>query len=199
MATTNFTTATGGTNGVYCDGDTWATERNNTTGDGNAAQVAGAWTGAIYEINRFFIPTDFSSLSATATVTSAKFYFYASSKQSNDDDTASIILTTQAATNTVAMADYDNITLNSPTTYGTSAAFSTLTPAGWFSIDIDAAGLALIQAAAGVGYVKFGLRCTHDIANTTPTALSSVTIDIATNKPYFAVTYTLPSSFIAMF
>ena len=193
---TEFTAATGGTTGCYSDSVVdYATARNATTAAATDNRIGNEISGGHYNIFRWFCPTDFTTITAGSDVTAADGYVWGITSQvAWLDDTMRFILTTQAATTTVALADFDNITLNSPTEYGTTAAYTVLdTSAYSAAITMTAGFQTLVEAAAGVGFVKMGLRANADIVATTPTGTSNLTMSTADNqRTKFDITWTLP-------
>lgn len=199
---TEYEAASGGTGGIYAANATYSTARSASTASGSEQGVKNEFVGGNYEIARWFCPTDFSAITPGSDVTAATGAIYPTARNTTVDDTLKFIVTTQAATNSVANDDFDNLTLNSPTTYGTFGAYSTLNLNAYNSITMDAGFQTLVESGAG-GYIKMGLRSTGDIDNSTPAARSFLTMS-QTNaqRTKFDVTWTAPSGgalFLATF
>lgn len=192
---TDFEAATGGTAGIYAANATYSTARSASTASG-AQQAIGNDAVAGYEITRWFCPTDFSTIAAGSDVTATNGYLYPTGRNTTTDDTGKFILTTQASTSAIANDDFDNLTLNSPTTYGTSGAYSSFTLNQYSAAIAMTAGFqTLVEAAAGVGFVKMGMRATGDIDNTTPTTRSFLNFSQSNGqRTKFAITWTPPSA-----
>ena len=187
---TDFEAATGGTGGIYALDADYATARAAASATGAEAGAKNEIVGGSYEIARWFCPTDFTAITAGSDVTVATGSIFPTARNTTTDDTCKFILTTQAATSSVANDDFNNLTLNSPTTYGTFGAFSTLNLSAYNAITMDAGFLTLVEAGAG-GFIKMGIRATGDIDATTPTTRSFLTMSTTNGeRTKFTITWT---------
>ncbi len=188
-----FSSDSGGTGGIFGrDAASYSTSRSAASATGSSNNVGNEFVGGNYDIFRWFCPTDFSTITAGSTVTTATGYIWPVSKTSTTDDTAKFIVTTQASNTTLATSDYSKITLNSPTTYGTTGNYSAMTTGQYNTVTMDAGFLTLVQSGAG-GFIKLGMRATADINATTPTTASDIGMSVSANqRTKFDITWTLP-------
>ena len=143
---------------------------------------------AVHYIARGFLPIDTSALTAAASISAATLLINVSAYTSNaDNQTLGLIETTQAATNTIADTDYDNITLNTPTEFATRIAIASTGNKTW---TLNASGLAFINKA---GFSKFGFRSSGDIDNAAFASANTFELSYAgsANPPILTITYSL--------
>ena len=169
----------------------WATSRGAATGDstGDAAYMGGELS-ATYDIYRYFLKFDTSSLPDTAIITSATLELYFVARDTTNDFT--IATQTHTAPNeTLATADFDALTVDTPTEFSDrSANVSTLTLNVYTSFTLNAAGLAAISKT---GYTLIAVRSSKDVDNATPTGRSYVQAqsDTEANPPKLTINYSL--------
>lgn len=144
-------------------------------------------------IARGFLPVDTSSLTSTAAIIAATMLLNVSSYSSNADSiTLGLIETSQAATNTIADSDFDNITLNTPTEFATRIAITGTGDKTW---TLNASGLSFINK---IGYSKFGFRSSRDIDNSAFASANTFNLSYSgsANPPVLTVTYSIVGGYI---
>ena len=146
-----------------------------------------------FGIGRAFYPIDTSAIPDTDEISSATLSLYANTKQT----TVNLVMSNQTQSNTaaLALADYDQITLNSPTEYATrksSGDYSTSAYVGW---SLNSTGLAGISKT---GYTKLSIRTANDVDDSEPANATYLGIYFygstetgTTKDPYLSVTYTV--------
>ena len=198
MATGTINASVGNGRAIKTDA-TFATARGATDADAAAndfltIQTNNDGVGAEFNISRGFIPFG-STIPTGATPTAGTIRVYVSSK---DDETTGgaigLIQTTQASSGTIVVADYNNITLNTPDEGATRINIADLNTDAYNDFPLSATGLTWIIAGNNSSF--FGMRHSRDIDNTQPgTATTSgknrivcnVTADA--NPPQLTVTY----------
>src|SRR3990167_5284528 len=147
---------------------------------------------------RVFLPVDTSGIGAGQQVTAATIKIYPSADINNGGIAhATVVSTTQAATNTLVTADYDQIggTALSDLVALDTSAYKTLT--------LTAGGLSAINMT---GTTKLGLRDNdYDIGNSAPSVYYYASLYFSeqaatANDSYYSITYAAaPSSAFMMF
>lgn len=156
----------------------WATVRDAATADsttGTSANEVGNQSeddAGTFRLTRGFFPIITSSIGAGADIITviAKVIF-GTTRNTTFDDTTRWAITTQASTSSLVAGDYDNITKDSPTEFGTSAAWSGWSTTLYTDVTFNADGR---TAVVPTGNTLYGCRSTRDIQNTTPTQRSFI-------------------------
>lgn len=184
----------------YRDAASWATARDASSSTEAPAQGANICcyvenSGGLYYIIRSFFTFATGTTLAGATITAATFSLYGGASGS-DPTTDSAVLTasTQTDPTSLAQADYDNITKNSPTELADRFAYSSWASGAYNDFTLNASGLAAINQTPG-GYTKFCLRAGKEVDDVAPSSTSSYIrcqFSDQTNKPKLTVTYTTP-------
>lgn len=142
--------------------------------------------GSNYSLDRLFTTWDTSSLTTSATITSAFERIVGTGGTTNGDTCTLILVTHTTASNTVlATSDWSNI---GNTTLG-SVTFAGFATGGNNDITLNGTGLAAISKTT---YTKIGARSDKDISNTAPSVDNHITFNAAIG--YLSVTYTLPAN-----
>lgn len=187
MAQTTIDAKTG-SNGVRSAVDTWATARSATTGT-VTNWVMSTLNAGNYQIGRVFVNFDVSTIPSGSTITGVTFVHPAISNNTNNNGITIYVVDHTGADPTVA-DDYNNIDLNSDTTYG-SVAMSGLSTGGATNIVLDASGIAVVQTALdGSALAKFCLRTSPDTANSAPAGVNEYSITVVNSD--LIVDYTTP-------
>lgn len=194
---TEFQAASGGTGGIYATDAVYTTARSATSASADQQAISNDGVGGVFEITRWFCPTDFSIISAGSDVTAASGAIWPVTRNTTIDDTLQFILTTQASTSAISNDDFDNLTLNSPTVYGTSGAYSTLNLNAYNTVTMTAGFQTLVESGAG-GFIKMGARASGDVSNTSPTTNRSLLTMSQTNgeRTKFTITWTPGGSYM---
>lgn len=189
-----YTAASGGTGGIYGEHVTYSTARGLATATGSDPNVGNETVGGNFDIYRWFCPTDFSAITPGSTVSAGSSAIWRTGGNTTTDDTAKFILTTMANPASLATADFDALTLNGPTTYGTTGAYSTHAIGAYSAVTMNAGFLTLVQSGAG-GIIKLGMRATGDIDATQPTTRSFMAMSVLDNqRTKFDITWAPPSA-----
>lgn len=140
--------------------------------DASSVQSLGIYVGQYYiaaptewSVQRGTLEFDLSSIPTGATVTAATLSLYGF-EDASDTDFNITIVSGADLTSTIVVADYGDL-LNDTTSYG-ALTTAGLAIEGWNVITVNAAGLAIVQTALSAGLIRFGLRSSRDISNTTP-------------------------------
>jgi hypothetical protein len=198
MASPVTITTSSGADGVApaVDG-TWATVRNASTGSTGQAYIENYLDGANYKIGRKFTFFDLTTtnIPADATITAITFVHPVAANVAVADAGVAVHLTAHTADDPVVGGAFDDITLNSPTSFG-NCAFNSLSTSVATNITVNAAGITAANAAKG-GVWKLCLRGSRDIDNAAPTGVNQYSF--TTDNCQIIVTYTVPTSgFLAM-
>ncbi len=201
-----------------CLAEAWADTRTQTTGtvsSGSTSMIAGGTISSPSSncnatIYRVFVPFDTSTISSSATISSASLNIYVTGKVNGDNDGTdyiTVVRTSQATHTALATTDFDNIT----TTEGVDAAqrkdITSISTSAYLVFTLNSTGLGWIakngvssNCSATAGISCFGLREGHD---NTATALADETTNTLTvsstdtsgtsQDPYLSVTYTVPA------
>ena len=191
MAQTTITTSTGADGVAPAANAVWATERGATTGGTGNATFLDRNDGGNYTIGRYFTFFDLGvgNIPAAATITAITFVFPIISSLQNAD-TDSVVLTAHTASDPPVGDDFNNITLNSPTSFGTET-FANLSTVGVTNITMTADAITAAQAALGSVW-KVCIRGNRDVTDAAPTGLNQFSFTIDDSQ--ITITYTLPES-----
>lgn len=171
----------------------WATARGAASGTTSGVYVGAEKSGAPYFVYRTFFSWDTSAIPDDAIIDIATLTMQISGKDTTNDFAIALAGHTAASDTVIADADFDNVTLNSPTEFTTrSANISTIPLNTDFVLTLNAAGLAAINKT---GYTKLCTRSSKDVDNSTPTARSYASITVAT----LTIEYHLPGEGPAIF
>lgn len=186
----------GNANGLYKESATYAGARGASSADAAYTHLSRNEKVGTYGVQRGFLPA-LVDIPAGSTITSvvAKLY-YDGTRNTTYDDVSQFTVSTQTDPTALAVADFDNLTLDSPTLFAESAAWSTWSAVAFTSITFNAAGIAYFNSVIGT-YAKIVARASRDIANTTPAESSYLSINWANEtgkEPYFEITYNLPAT-----
>jgi hypothetical protein len=179
-----------------------------TVTTGTWAQIrssAGEWVDAGYtnlpwrvrmtvsnQLSRLFLPTDTSGIPDSAIITDAVFYL-STNGQLPGARTITLILTTQSDPTTLAIGDYDNLTLDSPVE---GASRVNITANSTIGLTMNSSGLSWINKT---GYTLLGIReGSKDIDNVEPVDNAGTYIKASQDatiglRPRLDVTYSLPT------
>lgn len=208
MPVTNFNPPTSG-NGLlqYRDAATWAIARNATSST-EAVVTTGPniilyteKTAGMFYIIRSFFPFLTGNVLQGSQIRSATFSIYGDSGLFANPISESAVLTasTQADGATLAQADYDNITLNSPTELASRITYASWNQNGYNNFTLNAAGIAALNKTPG-GYTKFCLRTSSDVDNVEPGTISSYIsgnfVEETGKEPKLTVDFLTGGSFI---
>lgn len=191
----------GGDGSVTASDPVFSTVRSASSGGSSDPSVASTVTQCslylgTYYVQRTFWPFDSSSLGSSATISSATFSLYGTTTTADADSVSiGVIQTTQTDPTSLAVGDYDNLTLNSPTEGATRISAASWNTAAYNDFALNASGLSWIDKT---GYTKLGCRISRDIDNSAPTGLNQMyeyTADQTgtTNDPKLVVTYSTTS------
>jgi len=181
---------------------TWSNARNTADGTGvnytgtNGNMAYSNFASPYYHVARGFFPVDTSALPDNAIISSATFYIYAlSDKAYVDNASFCLIQTSQASPSSLAVGDYDALTLDSPSEGASRIAISGITIGAYFSLSLNSTGIGWISKTS---WTLLGTRNSLDIDNTTPTGDNGITCATSeyagtTSDPYLSVTYTVPA------
>lgn len=199
LATINAHSSTGH---VKNGNATFSTSRGAATGASttNSTIYTGCeLTGGNYDIYRLFYKFNTSSIPVGSIITGVALKIYLVSKDTTTDFTLGFTGHTAPDT-TLTTADFDSLTLNTPTEYASrSANVSTLSTGAYLTVTLNSSGISALTPGS---YYKIATRSgSRDIDNSAPLARSYVEIaDAASgNPPQLVVTYTRPASFFMMF
>ncbi len=177
----------------------------NPSGDiGNVSYIASyadtdKWLGIIRAIFLF----DTSSLTSSATISSAVMSIFGNNKADNLGITPNVDIYTSSPTanNDLQVSDYSQIGTTSQT--GSPISYSSWNVSSYNDFTFNATGIGNISKT---GISKFGARnANYDVANNTPSWTASLNCYLqarfadytgTNNDPKLVVTYTLPSAFI---
>lgn len=177
MATTTIYPDSGDPAATAVDGDvrrnsgdsTWSAARD--TADGTSANgvvdpqyvVAGRLNATpVYEVYRSFHHFDTSAIPDGDTISGATIDLYDVASSSGSDDIG-VQAATTASNTTLAVGDYDAMTIDTPTEFATRV--TSFTGSAYNSWTLNANGIAHISKT---GVDKFVFRMARDIDNTTP-------------------------------
>lgn len=171
---------------------TYSTARGATTGAASGSFVGNEKISSTYYVYRTFTSIDTSSIPDDAVIESATVRITLEGKDTTNDFTIALTGHTSASNTTLADADFDNITLNSPTEFASrSNNVSTYSNPQTHDFTLNSSGIAAISKS---GYSKFCFRNSGDVDNTTPTArcyvgISNVVLTVNTAEPsgFFAL------------
>ncbi len=159
----------------------------------DAIQVCNAFTNPYYFLYRGALVFDTTLLPAGATITAITLSLYGHTDKSDTDVDITIVDGSDLA-DTFVVADYGDL-LDEVTSYGEYDT-SGFTAEAYNVITLNAAGIAALQTAITAGAkIRFGLRTSTDIANTTPTDREWVSYygsDTIGKKPKLTITYNEP-------
>lgn len=170
----------------------WTTTRNAATGTTSADNIfIGAEKISDYYIYRWFGKFNLSSVPDPTKITAIDFKIYYNSRDTTNDFTL-VTSTHTAPDTTLSTADFDSLTVNSPTEYSNRSANVSTFSAGYITFSLNATAITAAQAG---GYFKIAVRSSRDVDNSTPTARSYVGFAASSsgNPPQIVVTYTDPS------
>lgn len=198
MAQTTFYPNTGGDGSVDNQNASWATCRAATVAlykydTATTSYISSWWNGAVYVINRAFLPFDTSSIPDTDTIESAELKVYIQSFHVQHTGGAiGVVQNTQASSTVLALEDFDQV--------GSTEGAARQTPAsvGWLTFSFNATGVGWISKT---GYTKLAVRTALDLDNTTPvdgvseTATTYYTAEQTTYKPQLIVTHWGPNRY----
>lgn len=156
-------------NGTYSTARGAATGANNTGTSSGSTFFQGqsnSFDGNFY-LTRGFFPFDTSSLEDTRVVQSAAFKLYITSVTDNGAGDPGLIQTTQASISSLADADFDNLTLNSPTEGSARPDYGNWSNNAYNAFTMNASGIGWISL---VGNTLLGVRNGNDIDNATPSS-----------------------------
>ena len=191
MAQVTISTSTGADGVAPAVNATWSTVRNAATGTTGQATFLDRNDGGNYQIGRYFTFFDLgvANIPATATITAITFVFpVIASLQNADSD--SLVLTAHTAADPPVDASFNDITLDSPTSFGTKT-FATLSTSDPTNITMTADAVTAAQAALG-GIWKVCIRGNRDVTDAAPTGLNQFGFTL--DDCDIIVTYTLPAS-----
>ena len=117
-----------------------------------------------YTVARIYLPFDTSALNDATTINSATLVVNQVDTAGEGTRGVGLIQTTQASNTSLAVGDFDALTVNSPTEGATRVTCDSTGDKTW---TLNASGLSWIVKT---GYTKLGLRMDKDIDNSTPTA-----------------------------
>ena len=165
MAVYTFTTAA-----FYTDRTSenaiWATARSATTGTSTGRYTGAELVGGNYKIYRSFMSVSTASIPDTDTIISGTLTIAFGAKDTTNDFVVALTGHTSDSDITLADADFNNITLNSPTEYATRTNnVSTYANPENHTFTLNTNGLGAISKT---GYTKFCLRSSKDVDNSTP-------------------------------
>ncbi len=169
----------------------WATSRNGATGDitDNTTNYAGAeLSGGFYDIYRMFWKFLVENIPQDGKIKSARLRLYLASKDTSTDFALAITGHTAPDTS-LTTADFDSLTVDSPTEYASRTAnVSTLSTNQWINFELNTSAIANIVAGS---YAKIAGRSSLDIDNSTPLFRSYAEFQIysASNPPELIVDY----------
>ena len=209
MSTLNINPLSAGDSSIYSYSNTnWGVSRNygdlsvtlrgGTTGFLQWNQSAGfTWV-----CERYFSTFDTSALGAGATITGATFTIYGLGSSINQSTTLQLYTSTCA--DTLTNADFNTVTLNSPTALTASGIpTGSWNTSGANVFTLNATGISAINK---VGKTKFVIReTTYDVSNVAPANVTNQVyfeVGATTNKPVLSITYTSASgagNFLAFF
>lgn len=185
-----------GDGGIFGRNAAYATARGLATATGTTNETLGnEFVGGNYEIDRGFFPVLLTDLTRGSVIVSVIANLYkGSSTTTGSDDTAQFAATTQTDPTALALGDYSKITLNSPTSFGTSALWSSMSNGAYTQVTLNAAGRLYMQNNVTT-YAKMGLRATNDINAVTPGGRSFVRFSYSntagtSEDPFYAITWT---------
>lgn len=191
----------------------WNTIHDNTGNSGGGAAVPatatievwsyGDGSGNIY-ITRGFVPVDTSGLPDSTTISAASLNVYVTTTMNGDndgDDWINVIGdTSQASTDTLARADFNNCgAVDNPTEYASRIDItSSFTTNQYNAFTFNSTGIAAISKT---GYTKLGVREGHDCIDSPINTNSHTGIKFNASEqtdtdkdPYLSVTYSTGSS-----
>jgi len=218
---TDYGTTVGDGAVYYQDSANWTTTRSSTVGSAAqptvtvATTATGIWASSKYRIWRLFLPVDTSALPTGATVSAASFWGFVRENRNGDNDGSDfmvLIETTQASDTTLVIADYDNMTLNSPTEGSSRYDVSTFTTLAWKEMVLNTNGIGWIKdgsqssvCSSSNGITCLGMREGHDVIDSafvgaayTYNMIGFSTVERATvsERQYLKITYTVGSTAI---
>lgn len=180
---------------------TWAGVRGASSGTASSGSSTGlfCYTGKYnntYSIGRGFFPFLTGTTLAGATISAATLSIYGGSNATINPGGLAIVLSesSQAAGDSLANGDYDNITLNSPTELASRINFSSWSTSAYNDMALNSSGLSAINKTAG-GYTKYSMRTSLDVDNSAPSNENFIYCHFAdetgtSNDPKLVVTYT---------
>lgn len=192
MAQLIFNPKTGEGSCVVVDKATWALAHDATSADSITASNIAIATGATtYDINRIFIPFDTSTIGAGATVTGVTLQVYRDDTVrtfANGSTTVlHVIQTTQIDSTSLAVGDYDNITMTS----GGSFTLASTSNGAYSTFTFNATGRGWINVS---GNTLLALVIENDLLNSSPGTPNANEIGfqnrVAANPPILTVDYT---------
>jgi hypothetical protein len=146
-------------------------------------------------LGRVFLLFDTSSLSSSASISSATLSIYVTAKINGDNsgfDSVNVVTTTPASNTDLVSTDYDDIT---STLQASAVDLSAISTSAYNNFALNATGLGNI---AKTGVTKFGLRTGEDIADDRPVTDTENTVTISaaetsgtSQDPKLEVTYTV--------
>ena len=154
-------------------GSSWATARGaaiasaiNQAASGNTQNKF--FGGGQYTCDRIFSPFDTSGIGGGATVSAGVYSLASSDIQSHVGNlTIGLVGTTQVDPDVLVVADYNNLTLNTPTEFATRLEHANISEVDGTYNDwtMNANGLAAVSLS---GFTKLAIRLSDDIDNSTP-------------------------------
>lgn len=204
MTTTNYNTGAGDGRVLYDTAtEAFATMRARATG--SIAQPTETTTYCTIslaagtdcnQIDRMAMPSDTSAITSAATVTAASLNLYTVAITNTASANIYTVTTSLAATTTIALGDFDQDKWGgaSPTDQG-NAALSGWSTSQYNAITLNATGLTNISKTATT---QLGTRMGADFTNTHGGSAVTGQVQVntsenASNKPYYAVTYSTAS------
>jgi len=195
MAQVTINAKTGST-GVRSNVDTFSNARSASSGTTTNFVLQNTKTGGSYQIGRGFLNFTITSIPRGSKITAVTFVHPAVANFLNSDSLTTHIVD-HTGNDPIVGADYDLITLDSDTSYG-SVALSGLSTSTTTNISLDSNGVALLQTAldTGASIVKYAIRGSSDVNNSAPSGFNEYTI--VSTDAQITVTYT-PSGGAALF
>ena len=199
MATITFYSSETGTGSAWASASTFPLARSSTWTNKSNTSWNTAWgsfdAGALKYCYRGFFPFYVTWIPAGATITSAVFSVYLYGTVGTP--TMGLILTTQTDPTSLAVGDYDNLTLDTPSEGATRVS---VTDASYNDFTLNATGLSWLPTPWTDGYIKLGTREARDIdngLNSTDTYSNARFSDYSgtASDPKLVITYTVPSTF----
>lgn len=148
---------------------TWATTRDAADGDAIAYTTSpmfsrAAITGGTYKVTRGFLPTDTGGIVDTDNIDAAVLKLFGDGTATGNVDatTVNVIQTSQVQTDSLVLADYNNVTF----TDGGSMNLADWNTTAYNSITLNATGLTYISKT---GFTTIGALIGRDLNNSAPT------------------------------
>jgi len=155
----------------------WATARNATDATeiatGPVDSIIASKDGTRYIIGRLLLEFDLSDLPIGANVLSATLTI-ARGAVTDNENSGAVLTQCTSTTGVLTKGNYNDITLNTPTELANRLDFNSIPAPIVFTLNANGKTLLETQRTSGYAYVRFMVRNSYDVDNTTPSNINGI-------------------------